>query len=205
MGIENLPHHDITPHKRRPSLMTESEFKSGDVEAFERIKWPMMASIRKVNPSLSLEDMEDIFQQTLEKAWAKQDSYIPGRGAGFDQWIFAIAHNSAVDYLRKRNYHNPVSLENEEYRGVMYYLEDKEQTPEEAVVSSEEKKEVHEALNQLPHEQREVIELNFFKELSQIMIADSTSIPLGTIKTRQRLGYEKLRNLLPHEEVTSDI
>jgi RNA polymerase sigma-70 factor (ECF subfamily) len=73
--------------------------------------------------------------------------------------------------------------------------------PSQALESSERRSHVLAALEDLPEEQREVLELGYFQGLSQTEIADMTGQPLGTVKTRMRLAMQKLREpLLMHRE-----
>jgi RNA polymerase sigma-70 factor, ECF subfamily len=74
-----------------------------------------------------------------------------------------------------------------------------EELPDQASIFGQERKEVRRVLTTLPREQREAIELAYFSELTHVEIAAKLEVPLGTIKTRIRMGMEKLRAALTQQ------
>jgi RNA polymerase sigma-70 factor (ECF subfamily) len=78
-------------------------------------------------------------------------------------------------------------------------IESGETSPADYAVAQSEYAKVREALTVLPDEQRVVVELSYFRGLTQAEIAEKTGQPLGTVKTRMRLALKKLRNALSSE------
>ncbi|MGB1749779.1 MAG: sigma-70 family RNA polymerase sigma factor, partial [Dehalococcoidia bacterium] len=78
-------------------------------------------------------------------------------------------------------------------------IESGDMSPADAAVAQSEYAKVREAMDDLPIEQKQVIELSYFKGLTQTEIAEKTDQPLGTVKTRMRLALKKLRNSLSTE------
>ncbi|MDA1256229.1 MAG: sigma-70 family RNA polymerase sigma factor [Chloroflexi bacterium] len=135
---------------------------------------------------------EEVTQDVFLNVWRRAGSYKPGRGK-FTTWLFGIAHHRAIDELRKRTRGRQRSNENvDDYIN----LESPEVLPADAAVANSEYATVREALMQLPEPQRAVIELSYFGGLTQAEIADKLDQPLGTVKTRMRLGLKKLRTAL---------
>lgn len=141
-----------------------------------------------VRSGASADVAEDLVQETMLIVWRKAGLYAPERGL-VSTWIFRIARNLRVDRLRRR--------------GPQYYADMdevcEEGAPAEAeteVERAEEKRAVEEALTRLPPDQREIIELSFLRGLTQTEIAQRLSLPLGTVKSRMRLAYAKLRSAL---------
>lgn len=140
---------------------------------------------------------EGIMQETFLQVWQKADEFA-GTGVGA-AWMFRIARNKALDQLR-RNRARPVSAEKpiEEHFG----LADEPSTgagltPVEASVEQQYNRHyIRAALTQIPAEQRLCLELAYFEGMSQSQIADYTKTPLGTIKTRVRMGMQKLEHIL---------
>jgi len=131
---------------------------------------------------------EDLVQETFLSVWRKAHLYAPERGA-VSTWIFTIARNLRIDQLRRqssRPYEDleKVGLESEEPDGSA--------TTERRQVIQR----VTAALRTLPPEQQEVVRLSFLDDMPHARIAETVGIPLGTVKSRLRLAYERLRPML---------
>lgn len=122
-------------------------------------------------------------QEALAIVWHKAGQFDPTR-ASASTWIFTIARNKQLDALRKINRPEPEDLP--------WGLSDPGD-PQSAAETTQEQERLSEAVSKLPGRQREVIERAFYGELSHREIADITGLPLGTIKSRIRLGLERLR------------
>jgi RNA polymerase sigma-70 factor (ECF subfamily) len=131
---------------------------------------------------------EDAVQETFAAIWRSAKTYRPERGAGAP-WLYTVARNSIVD--RSRNRSEPPT-EVPETAAV-------EPGPAEQAETSYVSWRVHRALESLSEDQRDVIELAYYGELSQSEIADFLDIPLGTVKTRTRAGLSRLADLLEGE------
>jgi RNA polymerase sigma-70 factor (ECF subfamily) len=140
---------------------------------------------------------EDISQEIFVRLWRKPDSYVAERGR-FLTWLISVTRNRAVDEVRarsRRQRHETASPEEQERE----LPASEEIDPALNAQLAEQRRIVRAALSELPPEQRQVIELAFFGGLTQREIADRLSQPLGTVKTRIRLGMQKLRTALAPE------
>jgi RNA polymerase sigma-70 factor (ECF subfamily) len=131
---------------------------------------------------------EDAVQETFAAIWRSAKTYRPERGAGAP-WLYTVARNAIVD--RSRNRSEPPT-EVPETAAV-------EPGPAERAETSYVAWRVHRALEELNGNERDVIELAYYGELSQSEIADFLGIPLGTVKTRTRVGLSHLADLLEGE------
>ena len=131
---------------------------------------------------------EDICQETLLMVWRKAHLYSPDKGA-VSTWVFTIARNLRIDLLRRQSSRPYVDLEG---------IEIASDSPLGHVVIEQNQvvSRVTVALEALPAEQREVVRLSFIEELAHSEIAARIGIPLGTVKSRMRLAYDRLRPLL---------
>lgn len=137
---------------------------------------------------------EDVVQEVFARVWRSADRFQDSRGS-FSSWLLAIAHNRAIDELRRQGTQKRrVVLADED--DPIGSAADPAGGPAEQAWIARERARVRAALRQLPPEQREVIVLAYFGGLTQRDIAAQTSTPLGTVKTRVRLGLQKLRELL---------
>jgi len=128
---------------------------------------------------------EDAVQETFAAVWRSARTYKPERGAGAP-WLYAVARNAIVDRSRHRN--EPPADIPDSATG--------ELGPDEHAEASYVSWRVHRALEDLPQNERDVIELAYYGGLSQSEVADFLSIPLGTVKTRTRSGLGRLADLL---------
>jgi RNA polymerase sigma-70 factor (ECF subfamily) len=137
---------------------------------------------------------EEVVQEVFLKLWSRPDSYSPQKGA-FVSWLLSLVHHRAVDELRKRS-RTEVALDNDQPLSVINTRPDPQPDPSEQVWVMEQQRVVRQALGELPENQRLVLELAYFGGLSQSQIAERTSQPLGTVKTRMRMGLQNLRGQL---------
>ncbi|HUQ19058.1 MAG TPA: sigma-70 family RNA polymerase sigma factor [Gemmatimonadaceae bacterium] len=138
------------------------------------------------------DEAEDVVEETFWQAWRKASSYEPSRGA-VSTWLLTIGRRRALDRLRAKGRRREESMTSvRDLADVATPAGD----PSQATESSERRSHVLAALATLPDEQREVLELGYFRGLSQSEIADMTGQPLGTVKTRMRLALQKLREPL---------
>ncbi len=128
------------------------------------------------------------------QVWRQAESYDKRRGSPL-AWMLTIARSRAIDRLRsghqERQRREPFDLS-------LQYAQ-LEPSAEDAATISELRNAVRAALDSLPVEQREVIELAYYGGLSHSEIALKLDKPLGTVKTRARLGMTKLRETLKSE------
>jgi RNA polymerase sigma-70 factor (ECF subfamily) len=137
---------------------------------------------------------EEILQEVFVRAWQQGGSFQAARGS-LITWLLSITHNLSIDEVRRRK-RRPQKAEAEEPETILASLPDEGSDVEEEVWLSSLRVSIQEALQQLPAAQREAIELAYFQGLTQREIAEVLGEPLGTIKTRMRLGMLKLREQL---------
>lgn len=137
---------------------------------------------------------EEILQEVFVRAWQQGGSFQSTRGS-LITWLLSITHNLSIDEVRRRK-RRPQKAESEEPESILATLPDEGLDVEEEVWLSSLRISIQEALLQLPTAQREAIELAYFQGLTQREIAETLGEPLGTIKTRMRLGMLKLREQL---------
>lgn len=146
-----------------------------------------------------LDDREAAEEVTLDvytQVWRQAHTYDETRGSP-GSWLMTLARTRAIDRYRagaaERGKIEPLDA-------VEFFASEGE-TPEEDLSGQERRRYVRQALGLLSAEQREAIGLAYFYGLSQSEISDKLNVPLGTVKTRMRLGMMKLREaLVPYQE-----
>ena len=133
---------------------------------------------------------EDALQEAFLTVWRQADRIDSARGK-LSSYLMTVVHHKAVDLLRSRRgqagRHLPLdpTLVGEEEADMV-----------EGLAHSSRREAIRTALSSLPPDQREPILLAYFHGLTHIEIADKLSVPLGTVKSRLRLGLEKMRSAL---------
>ncbi len=139
---------------------------------------------------------EDVVQDVYVRLWQRPDRYVEERGK-FIGWLLSVTRNRAIDEIRSRG-RRPISESQLGTREDTGSITDERpsESASKAFASAElvdQREAVRAALKDLPPDQRAAIELAYFKGLTQAEIAEVLPTPLGTIKTRIRLGMRKLR------------
>ena len=129
---------------------------------------------------------EEVLQETFLRMWNRAEQYNHERGSVFF-WLLGIARHTALERLRFES-HRPVLSDGNEPTPILENIPEPESTSEEARWRS-----LYLALQSLPEEQKNVIELAYFQGMSQGEIAEMLSLPLGTVKSRLRSGMMRLR------------
>lgn len=141
---------------------------------------------------------EDIVQEAFLSIWRKASTYAPQHG-NVRGWLQAIVHHRAIDKVREARHRSqqwvPLQVDNEQDVG------GEQADVWEEVWRDEQQRLIHRMLDQLPAEQRRVIELAYFGGYTHVEIAEQSGVPLGTIKGRMRLGLQKMRMLLQEQGI----
>lgn len=131
---------------------------------------------------------EEIAQETMVSLWTKAAYFDPAK-AGASTWVFTIARNLRIDFLRRQRPSEEIGLALEE---------EWDETPdgEACLLAAERDARVQGALGTLSEEQATIVRLSFFQEKAHSEIARELGLPLGTVKSRVRLALARLRGLL---------
>lgn len=135
---------------------------------------------------------EDIVQEAFLAVWRRASSFQADRGSA-RAWLMSIVHNASIDRRRGRYKREQTDVALDD---LTFKLETGAEDTFDLVSERIEAEHVRAALGGLPVEQREAIELAYFGGLTQQEIATRTGTPLGTVKSRMRLGLHKMRSLL---------
>jgi RNA polymerase sigma-70 factor (ECF subfamily) len=141
-------------------------------------------------------EADDISQDVFLKTWKNIKKFDTKKS--FRTWIFSIARNTAIDYLRKRK-DVPISLFDSDDGGnvIEDTLMDKELKADEVFTLSENKIHIEKIMNELTIVQKQVILLKYMNEMSLSEVAEVMKIPLDTTKSHHRRAIIKLRKHAP--------
>jgi RNA polymerase sigma-70 factor (ECF subfamily) len=134
---------------------------------------------------------EDLVQDTMLAVWTKANFYMAEKGS-VTTWIYTIARNLRIDRLRRES-----SVHFTEIDG--FDAADEGPVSDQILIRAQEDGRVTKALATLPREQREILLLSYVDDLAQSEIAEKLGVPLGTVKSRMRLAYQKLKTFLEEQ------
>jgi RNA polymerase sigma-70 factor (ECF subfamily) len=163
--------------------------RSPDVERFELLFRHFAPRVKAYMAKTgSPGNAEELMQETMVAVWNKAALYDPGKGAA-STWIFSIARNLRIDAWRreKRPEFDPDDPA---------LVPDGEPAADSRLEGAQQAVLVRSALETLPPDQAEVLRLAFYEDNSQSEIAAALDLPLGTVKSRMRLAFGKLRHAL---------
>lgn len=164
-----------------------TQLQEGNQKAFEKIYQLYSKSIFGVLFAILKDEelAEEVLQDVFMKVWEKASSYEPSKGRFFT-WILNIARNAAIDHLRSRNYKDQQkNVENETF---VDRIESRQSFTETTDAIGLQK-----YIQLLEPLCRNIIDLLFFKGYTQKEGAKALEMPLGTLKTRNRMCIKKLR------------
>jgi len=133
---------------------------------------------------------EDAVQDAFVSMWQQAERFDPDRGQ-VRSWLLTIVHHKAIDAARRRTRRAERALTVESEQFVASYG-----NPAEQAERSMEASAVREAIAHIPEEQRRTIEMAYFMGLTHVEIAEEMGVPTGTVKSRLRIGLEKMRDYL---------
>lgn len=138
---------------------------------------------------------EDVFQATFLSVHLRIEQFEPGRR--FRPWLYAIASNKAIDYMRRNKRHQIGSLNapapsSDRDETLMHKLASPAALPETEAISRETEARVREALQQLSEPTQQLIQLAFYQGMKYSDISETLQIPVGTVKSRVFTAIRKL-------------
>jgi RNA polymerase sigma factor (sigma-70 family) len=136
----------------------------------------------------------DVTQDVMETIWCKAHQFDRNKSAAAT-WVFRIAQNRQVDVRRRNRNHIFVDAD-------LTAIPDPIPDNDDNIDAAQRQRHVHAALEELPQDQFRMVQLAFFEGLSHATIAARTKIPIGTVKSRLRLAFTRLRRLLDDAGVT---
>jgi RNA polymerase sigma-70 factor (ECF subfamily) len=171
------------------------QYMQGDTSAFSqlviRYTPQVFGFVRSIMHDMT--EAEDVTQETFVKAWKNIHKFDTSRD--FKTWLFSIAHNTAIDYLRKRKSVTFSTLENDEL-SLSEIIPDDAPLADELAIQSEDKESIRLALGKLKPLYQEVLLLRYTDDFTFEKIGEILKKPLHTVKSQHRRALIALRSLL---------
>ncbi len=147
------------------------------------------------------DDADDLTIEAFGRAFKKLDQYTPNYA--FSTWLFKIASNNAIDFLRKKKLSNTISMdtrnENSDY-DASNLVRSTHLNPEEFYIKKQKVEMVRAVIDKLKPKYKELVELFYFQELSHEEISEKLNLPIGTIKAQLFRARDFLFELIKNSE-----
>ena len=156
-------------------------------ELFEHYA-PIIKSFYLYKSSGTDSEVEELVQEAMLKVWTRSPGFDPQKSSA-STWVFTVARNSRIDMHRHKSRHNPKV----EAQDLWDLDESNHVTPLNSLEEDRLVNKVQHGLTELPEEQVDVIKKIYLEGLSQSEAAKALGLPLGTVKSRVRLAYKKLK------------
>jgi len=142
------------------------------------------------------DDAEDLTIEAFGKAFKNIHQYTPN--FAFSTWLFKIATNNCIDFIRKRRGGPTVSIEkaNENQEMVPIHIHSDEPDPEETLIIQQKVRLMRDVEQKLKPRYRKLVEMRYFDELSYEEIAEELELPIGTVKAQLFRARELLFNII---------
>ena len=165
----------------------------GDDTAFEYLFNRYSDAIRRLflHRSTSIDDTEDLLQETFIKVYINLQRYSPDYT--FGQWVYTIARNTHIDFERRRQ--DDLSID-ERFSAPMASTP----SPEENLINLQQRSQIEQYTNNLPEQYRKLFSMRFLEDYSYEEIAEKLQLPMGTVKTQIHRARERMCRMIKSEE-----
>ena len=194
MNLKSRPEEGPTPDAETDRLLVGRVVR-GDEIALAALydRWADRVYSIAAHVLSGSDQADDVVERTFSQIWKDAARYDAERGS-VAAWIVTIARSHALTMRRTETRR----IRHDELRS-QFLLDEGTVTaasPLQKLEAGEDRQAVQKAMSRLPDEQERVVRMTFFEGLTQAEIADRLGIPLGTVKTRVRLAFSKLRRTL---------
>ena len=158
-----------------------------DRQAFRRIFADMAPKLKAylIKTGQTHTEAEEILQETMLKVWRKATLFDRTKSAA-STWIYSIAKNARIDRIRKQSRPTPDPLDPS-------FVQDPPETGEQSMSRKQDGDLIRTAMAKLPADQIQIIKMSFFEDKSHSEISAELNLALGTVKSRIRLAFAKIR------------
>lgn len=177
---------NISKNTKEDRVLVERAQK-GDKRAFDKLlrKYRKSVYYMLLKMVKNSDDAEDLAQEAFAKAFTSIERF--DATFAFSTWLFRIASNNCIDFIRKKRVQTisiDQPVEGEDGSSMHFDLKDGNLDPNDALLKQQRGRYLKMALDRLPQKYRQLVELRYFEELSYEEVAEKTKLPLGTVKAQ---------------------
>lgn len=195
--------HKLTEKGIRDYRLVKQAIEEGDQKAYAELMNHYRDSLYFMLLKMTNNpyDADDLTIEAFGKAFKKLHQYTPNYA--FSTWLFKIATNNCIDFIRKKKKYTFSMDENfgeDENRDLAQKLPAETLDPEEHAIKNQKIKMMHQVVEKLKPHYKKLVELRYFRELSYEEISEELDLPLGTVKAQLFRAREFLHNILKNSK-----
>lgn len=198
------PNHKLTTKAVYDYNLIQLALQKGDQKAYAELLYRYRESVyftmlKMVN---NKDDAEDLTIEAFGRAFKRLEQYTPTYA--FSTWLFKIASNNAIDFIRNKKKNTALSLdtkiENEEGQEFQKSIKAETLDPEENIIKKQKINMLHDVVEKLKPHYKELVTMRYYEELSYEEIAEKLNLPIGTVKAQLFRARDFLYNILKNQE-----
>ncbi len=195
----------LTDKALRDYKLVQMAVEQGDQKAYANLMGNYKESVyyMLLKMTNNSDDADDLTIEAFGKAFKNLHQYTPDYA--FSTWLFKIASNNCIDFIRKKKKYTfslDKTFENDDGTGVAFNIAADVPDPEENLIIKQKKKLMRELVEKLKPRYRTLVEMRYFQELTYEEIADELKLPLGTVKAQLFRARAFLYNVLKNSQET---
>jgi RNA polymerase sigma-70 factor (ECF subfamily) len=177
---------NMVPELKSPETLIALIASQRDRQAYAALFMRFAPKVKAfvMGQGLTAQEAEDLAQDALLNVWRKAEMFDPSKATAAT-WIYSIARNLRIDLARKAKRVKALPED--------LWLSENDKPADDMMADAQSAKSIGHLLNTLPEEQKTILRLSFYEDMSHGDIAKTLSIPLGTVKSRMRLAMTRMR------------
>ena len=194
----------ITPSKYTDADLVKNYINGSEIALESLVNRHKLQIFNFINSKINDKDTsEDIFQDTFIKVIRTLKNGLYNEEGKFLPWIMRIAHNLVIDHFRKSN--RIPTIENKEEFDIFQFVSDTAPNAENILIEDQILKDIQKLIQELPHDQKEVLIMRMYRDMSFKEIAENTKVSINTALGRMRYAIINLRKLIEDHKIVLEI
>ncbi len=204
MAESNFIMNTVIPSKHTDADLVKSYINGSEIALETLVNRHKLQIFNFINSKINDRDTsEDIFQDTFIKVIRTLKNGLYNEEGKFLPWIMRIAHNLVIDHFRKSN--RVPTIENKEEFDIFQFVSDTAPNAENILIEDQILKDIQKLIQELPHDQKEVLIMRMYRDMSFKEIAENTKVSINTALGRMRYAIINLRKLIEDHKIVLEI
>ena len=204
MAESNFIMNTVIPSKYTDADLVKSYINGSEIALESLVNRHKLQIFNFINSKVNDRDTsEDIFQDTFIKVIRTLKNGLYNEEGKFLPWIMRIAHNLVIDHFRKSN--RIPTIENKEEFDIFQFVSDTAPNAENILIEDQILKDIQKLIQELPHDQKEVLIMRLYRDMSFKEIAENTKVSINTALGRMRYAIINLRKLIEDHKIVLEV
>jgi len=204
LAESNFIMNTVIPSKYTDADLVKSYINGSEIALESLVNRHKLQIFNFINSKINDRDTsEDIFQDTFIKVIRTLKNGLYNEEGKFLPWIMRIAHNLVIDHFRKSN--RIPTIENKEEFDIFQFVSDTAPNAENILIEDQILKDIQKLIQELPDDQKEVLIMRLYRDMSFKEIAENTKVSINTALGRMRYAIINLRKLIEDHKIVLEI